>query len=369
VFVREHAKAVQLYNDVLVLHCAQPDQNIKRLWHMQEETDENLTHGIPTYHVCYRPSTIPKIWYSTYLWGVFQAFRAIVAKGFRPDIIHAHVYEAGVPAILIGKAYRIPVVITEQSTGFPMGLPRRQDVWKARFAFGNADRVLPVSFSLQKAIESYDVRARFQIVPNAVDSSLFHPNFDSRPDSRPKRLLFVGLFDSSHKKGLPFLLHALARLKEHRADWCLDLVGDGPAREEYERIAEDLGLVEKITFLGVKTKEEVGELMRQADIFVLPSLYETFSVVVAEALATGLPVLTTRCGGPEEYVTDDVGVIVPPGDAKALAKGLDHMLNDLSRFSADHISDYAVKRFSLSSVGAQLNNIYRDLRGSTIDIV
>ncbi|MGD9035998.1 MAG: glycosyltransferase [Syntrophobacterales bacterium] len=367
VFVREHAKAVGLYDNVVVLNCAGRDPNLKNLWRMEQETDESLTHGIPTYRVWYRPSTIPKIWYATYLWGVFQAFRSIVAKGFRPDIIHAHVYEAAVPAVLIGKAYRIPVVVTEHSTGFPMRRLPRQDVRMARFAFSKADMVLPVSLSLQKAIENHGVKARFQIVPNAVDSSLFYPSLDSRLDNRPKRLLFVGLLDPSHKKGLPLLLSALASLKEHRADWCLDLVGDGPARQEYERMAADLGLVDKIIFRGFKTKEEVGELMRQADIFVLPSLFETFSVVAAEALVSGLPVLATRCGGPEEFITDDVGVLVPPGDAKVLGQGLDHMLDDLSRFSADRISHYATNRFSHNRVGVQLHNIYLNLKGSTID--
>jgi glycosyltransferase involved in cell wall biosynthesis len=329
---------------------------------MQQETDESLTEGIPTYRVWHRPSTIPKIWYPIYLWGVFQAFRSIVAKGFRPDIIHAHVYEAAVPAVMIGKAYRIPIVVTEHSSAFPMRRLPRQDVRMARFAFSKADMVLPVSLSLQKAIENYGVKARFQIVPNAVDSSLFHPSFDSRPDNRPKRLLFVGLLDPSHNKGLPLLLDALARLKEHRADWCLDLVGDGPARQEYEFMAADLGLVDKITFRGLKTKKEVGELMRQADIFVLPSLFETFSVVAAEALATGLPVLATRCGGPEEFITDDVGVLVPPGDAKALCKGMDFMLDNLPLGSRKKIHQHAERLFSPKIVGEKLHETYHSLK-------
>lgn len=364
VFVREHAKAVGLYDNVVVLNCVGRDPNLKNLWRMQQETDDSLTEGIPTYRVWYRPPTIPKIWYAAYLWGVFQAFRSIVAKGFCPDIIHAHVYEAAVPAVLIGKAYRIPVVVTEHSSGFPMRRLPRQDVRMARFAFSKADMVLPVSLSLQKAIENYGVKARFQIVPNTVDSSLFHPSFDSRPDNRPKRLLFVSLLDPSHNKGLPLLFDALARLKEHRADWCLDLVGDGPARQEYELLVADLGLVDKITFRGFKTKEEVAELMRQADIFVLASFFETFSVVAAEALVSGLPVLATRCGGPEEFITDDVGVFVPPGDAKALYEGMDFMLDHFPSSSRKHIHQYAKRLFSPRIVGARLHNVYKSLQFS-----
>ena len=362
VFVKEHAKAVGLYDNVVVLNCIGRDHNLKKLWRMQEETDERLTEGIPTYRVWYRPSIFPKIWYATYLWSILQAFRTIGAKGFRPDIIHAHVYEAAVPAVLIGKAYRIPIVVTEHSTGFPMRRLPRQDVSMARFAFSKADLVLPVSLSLQRAIENYGVKARFQVVPNTVDTSLFHPSLDSRPDNLPKRLLFVGLLEPSHKKGLPILLDALARLKEHRADWCLELVGDGPARQEYESMVEDMGLVDRVTFHGFKTKEEVADLMRCVDLFVLPSLSETFSVATAEALATGLPVLATRCGGPEEFITNDVGLLVPPADEAALRKGLDFMLDNLHIASRKKLHHYAKGLFSLTVVGAKLHNAYQSLK-------
>ena len=358
-FVREHAKAVGLYDNVVVLNCVGRDPNLKNLWRMQQEKDESLTEGIPTYRIWYRPSTIPKIWYATYLWGVFQAFRFIVVKGFRPDIIHAHIYEAAVPAVLIGKAYRLPVVVTEHSTGFPMGRLPRQDVRMARFAFSKADVVLPVSLSLQKAIENYGIKARFQIVPNAVDLSLFYPSFDSRPDNRPKRLLFVGLLDPSHKKGLPFLLKALARLKEHRGDWCLDLVGDGPARQEYESMVEDLGLVDKVIFHGLKTKEEVGEFMRKADIFVLPSLWENLPCVLIEAMACGLPIVSTLTGGIPEMIHEGIGILIPPGDARELSRTIDQVISSIDEFDRRAIAQQALQ-YSSESVGRLIHSIYED---------
>ena len=122
-FIREHAKAVSLYDDVVVLHCAEPDSNLNGLWRLEQETDESLTEGIPTYRVWYKRLPIPKVSYFIYVWCIFQAFRWAVAQGFRPDIIHAHVYGPGLVAVLIGKLYRghdvdgyrpfpVPVVIT-----------------------------------------------------------------------------------------------------------------------------------------------------------------------------------------------------------------------------------------------------------------
>ena len=364
VFVREHAKAVQLYDDVVVLHCAESGRKQKQLWRMQQEMDKSLTEGIPTYRLWYRRFIIPKLWYFNYLWSVFQAFRKIVSQGFRPHIIHAHIYKAGLPAVLIGKLYHIPVVVTEHCTGFQRKIIKGPEAWTAKFALERADMVMPVSKSLQSGIEAYRIHARFQVVRNVVDTNLFQPKPFPQPQNQLKRLLFVGLLDLSHKKGVPYLLNALARLQQLRDDWLLDIVGDGPARVQYEHLAKDLAIGEKVIFHGQKTKKEVAEFMRQADILVVPSIFETFCIVAAEALATGLPVLATRCGGPEEFITDDVGLLVPPADDKALFEGLDFMLNDFQPESSKQMHKYAKGLFSPDIVGKQLHKFYKSLHFS-----
>ena len=358
VWVREHAKAVRLYDDVLMLHGAGPDSSLKSRWRMEKETDEELHEGIPTYRVMYRPAAVARMSYLIYAWSILRAFQRIVSEGFRPDIIHVHVYDAGGPAVLIGKLYGIPVVVSEQFSSFPRRLLGRLDVCKAWFAFRWADRVLPVSYALQGAIEGYGIRGRFQVMPNVVDTNLFSPPRVHNHND-PKRILYVGQLVPV--KGLPFLLRAVSRLSRSRDDWRLDIVGDGVARKEYEHLAADLKLGDKVTFHGLKTKREVAWFMRQTDLFVLPSVYETFSVPAIEALATGIPVLATRCGGPEEFVIKDVGLLVPPGDAEALCKGLDDMLNNLHLYSCEQISQYAVERFSAEVVGAKLHEIYQGL--------
>ncbi len=358
IFVREHAKAVRLYDEVLVLHCVEGASPCGKLWRLEEEKDAGLTEGIPTYRLQRRRSPIPKTSYLVHLWTVFRAFRQIAAQGFRPDIIHAHVYTAGLPAVLIAKLHRLPVVVTEQYSGFRRKLLGCMDLRLARLAFRWADVVLPVSKSLQQAIEGCGIRARFQVVPNVVDTALFHPAVAPPPRNQENRLLVVCMLDPSHNKGLPHLLHALAQLGRKRIDWHLDIVGDGPARAPYEHLTKDLGLLERVTFHGYRCKKEVADFMRRADVLVLPSLIETFSAVAAEALATGTPVLATRCGGPEEFVTDSVGMTVPPGDAEALNDGLEKMLRQLNQFSPPTISRYAHERFGPEPVGARLHTLY-----------
>lgn len=362
IWVREHAKSVRLHDDVAVLHCVGPEAKLRKLWRIEVENDEELREGVPTYRMCYRHSPVPRTTYLIYLWSIFQVFKHIVREGFRPDIIHVHVYDAGAPAVFIAKLNRIPVVVAEHFSSFPRRLLGPLDLAKAWLAFRWADMVLPVSRDLQNAIERYGLRARFKVIPNVADTSLFFPPPEVRSDTDVKRIVFVGQL--APVKGIPYLLKASSHLRGKRDDWHLDIVGDGKERMEYERLAVDLNLGDRVTFHGSRSRREVAEFMRRADLFVLPSLVETFSAPAAEALACGIPVLSTRCGGPEDFIVEDVGFLVPSGDADALFQGLDQMLNNLHRYSRQRIAQYARERFSPEVVGAQLHALYQSLIGS-----
>ncbi len=252
VFVREHAKAVSLFNEVIVLHSLVNISNLKSLYRIEKEADGRITEGILTYRVWRKKLPIRIISYFNFLWIVMKGFQHIVSLGFKPDIIHAHIYEAGVPAVLISKLYNIPVVITEHSSVFPRKLLSKVGILQAKLAFGWSDLVLPVSLTLQKAIEEYHITAKFKVVPNVVDTTLFYLNLDTSHKNTTKKLLFVGLMGSSHIKGIQFLFQSLSELRAHHINWHLDIIGDGPARAEYERLALSLGIDEKVINRSIK---------------------------------------------------------------------------------------------------------------------
>lgn len=358
-WAREHAKAALLHDDVAVLHCVGPETKLGALWRVEAENVEELREGVPVYRARYRRSPIPGTTYLVYLWSVFHAFRHLVREGFRADIIHVHVYDAGAPAVVLAKLNRIPLVVTEHFSAFPRRLLGPLDLVKAWLAFRWADMVLPVSRDLQNAIERYGLRARFKVIPNVADTSLFFPSPRARDRSEVKRIVFVGQLVQN--KGIDYLLKAISQLRDKRKDWHLDIVGDGEKRIEYEHLTARLGLGDMVTFRGARSKREVAQFMQQADLFVLPSLAETFSVPAVEALACGIPVLSTRCGGPEEFIVADVGSLVPCGDANELLRGLDQMLDNLHLYSRQRISTFARERFSPNSVGAQLHAVYESL--------
>ncbi len=355
VFVREHAKAVQLYDDVVVFH-SQRRSNLRKLWKVIPEPDDSLSTGLPTYRILHRQVKLPNFSFFLELGGALSGLRQLQQQGFRPDIIHGHTYTSGAVAALLAKLVRVPAVVTEHSSEFPRKLLKGAGIWKARLAFKQAEFVLPVSMALQRGIEAYGLQARFQIVPNVVDMTLFHPA--PRSNVLTRRLLTVALLDPSHNKGIPVLLQALAQL--HRSDWQLDIIGDGPARAGYEQLVKDLNLADKIVFHGIKPKAQVAEFMQQADLFVLPSLWENLPCVLIEAMASGLPIVSTLTGGIPEIVDDEIGYLVPPGDVQALAEALMKMLANAQVWDRDRIVEKA-QRYTPKSIGGIIDTLYRQV--------
>lgn len=369
VFVREHARAAALTDDVVVLHSMGPDSQINGAWRMEEELDHELADGVRTYRLWHRRLPVPGATFLGYVLSVVQAIRQLAAGGFRPDLIHAHIYEAGIPAIVAGKLLRVPVLITEHYSAFPRNLLSWKELLKARVAFSLAHRVLPVSDSLRSGIQARGLRARFQVVPNAVNETFFASarSRRTRDAEGPTRMLTVGQLKPV--KDIPVLLRALARLNQHRTDWQLDIVGDGDERAACQRLAESLGINDKVTFTPSVSKEELALRMWRADIFVLPSSYETFSVVTAEAMASGLPVVATQCGGPAEFVVPGVGLLVPPGDPMALSNALIEMLGRHKQYDPEKLSAYARARFGPAVVGRAIHDVYEECVNATPSIV
>lgn len=355
VFVREHAKAVQLYDDVVVFHC-QRRNDLRKPWSIISELDNSLSVGLPTYRVFHQQVKLPNFSFFLEMGSVLAGARQLRKQGFTPDLIHGHTYTAGAIAALLAKWLRIPAVVTEHSSEFPRKLLKGAGIWKARLAFGQADIVLPVSLALKRGIEAYGLRAHFQIVPNVVDTTLFHPV--SRPPNPVKRLLTVALLDASHNKGIPVLLRALVQIQQN--NWQLDIVGDGPARAEYEQFVESLHLTDKVKFWGIKPKSQVAQFMQQADVFVLPSLWENLPCVLIEAMASGLPIISTLTGGIPEIVDTESGVLVPPGDVLALTMALTEMLENVDQWDRRQIAEKA-RQYRPDTIGGVIDAVYRQV--------
>ncbi len=329
IFVREHVEAVRPHCDVTVVHLERAD--VRRI--EIDRDDEAWRVRYPR-----RPPGVRHL----------LAARRGLALGGACDVVHAHFFLAGLPAVLF---QRRPVVVSEHWSVFLPEDPVRLGFGgrlAARVAFARAALVLPVSPALQRAIEGHGLRARFRIVPNVVDTSLFRPG-----DAPGDGLLAVGLLYEA--KGFDVLLEALARLPGER----LLLVGDGPLRGALEAQAERLGVADRVVFHGGAPKEEVAELMRRARLALVPSRFETSGVVALEALASGTPIVASDVGALPDLLQGGGGLVAPAGDPEGLARTIREAL--ATDFELDSVAARVRERHSPERVGAELVEIYRSV--------
>jgi glycosyltransferase involved in cell wall biosynthesis len=353
-FCREQARVVARTNEVVVLPSDAVHSPPFAAWDLEEDTAE----APRTLRLRYRRPRLRPAGMALHVGGALAALRRLRHEGFVPDVVHAHVYSAGLPALVVAKRAGAPLVVSEHYTGFQRGLITGADRLTAEAAFRGADLVAPVSEELAARLRPLAGRTPMRVVPNPVDTDVFHPPEGPRPEG--PRLLCVAWLDP--KKGHRFLLEALAALGRH--DVTLDLVGGGELRPELEAEAARLGLSARVRFLGPLPKEGVAELMRRADLFVLPSLDENLPVVLAEAMASGLPAVATRVGGVEEVLDQDAGELVPPRDAEALARAIREWLERPLRPDPAALAARARERFGYEALGRTWDEIYAELSSS-----
>lgn len=155
-------------------------------------------------------------------------------------------------------------------------------------------------------------------------------------------------------------MRALQQLCKKDKEIHLTIGGDGPLRRPLEELCIELDLQDQVTFLGSLSREQVQKAFQNADAFVLASQHETFGVVCIEALASGVPVVATRCGGTEDIIENSVGYLVEVNDGAALAAGMQKMVANFSHFDPHFLHNFAKCRFSPQVIAEQYKSIYRN---------
>ena len=349
IFCREHARALATRHEVTVLASLATPKPDFALYRLTDEVED----GIRTLRVRYRRPLLRPFSMACQLLGMLAALRRLRRGRFRPDVVHAHVFSAALPALVLARLSRAPLVVTEHYTGFQRGLITGADRLTARVAFERADLVAPVSRELAGHLREIAPGARIEVHPNTVDTEVFTPTTHGG-HGPPRRLLNVAAL--AEKKGHGYLLDALSRLHDVR----LDVVGDGELREELESRAR--GLEAPVRFHGELPKEQVARMMGEADLFVLPSTHETFGAVLIEAMACGLPSVATRVGGVPEVLDDSAGELVEPRDPAALAAAIERVL--ARSFDPEALARQARERYGYDAFAKEWTAVYEELVSS-----
>lgn len=317
--------------------------------------------GIETFRY-FTLNFIPKIDF----WGVngwvkfgLALFEKYIQKFGIPDVIHVHSLDkAGYLAFEIFKKHKISYIVTEHSTAFSRRVVSSAKINDLSCIVKSAKKTIAVSKELALILEEEFLGSNWTYIPNIVSKNFTESSYIAK-DNDCFTFINVCLLDK--KKRVDLLIIAFSKFCKLHKNVKLQIGGDGPCKSELIQLTEKLGVRDKVSFLGLLRREDVVLKMASADAFVLSSEYETFGVVLIEALALGKPVVATRCGGPESIVTEDVGVLVEKNSAEALFEGMNYLYENISKFSQTTIKKYCIDNFSEEAVTKKLTIVYQSI--------
>lgn len=284
------------------------------------------------------------------------------------DLIHAHfIYPDGVVASRIGRELGIPVMTSEHSFWTPWLEDRPAVGRQVREALPDIDLVAPVSEFEAAILANYAGSRikRMAVLPEPLDDEVFRPDGGPRD---PDELLFVGLI--RRFKRLDVLLRALAEVRKQRPALRLRILSAkaltySADRREIDALIDELNLRPALTIVEDNDAAAVAEAMRRCTLVVVSSGRgrETFCSVASEALACGTPLVVTRCGGPEEFVSAKDGVMIEADDPAAMTAGILSALDRRQDFNEAEISARVVARFGRTAWRKRAMELYESLVG------
>lgn len=340
-----------------LVSLAHPINSLKVAGRMNFELDEVL----PTYRRAVLNVT-PRLW-RVNAWRIatagWQLYRTYCENHGRPDIVHVHsTIMGGAAAKTIFKRDGVPFVVSEHSSAYARGQIPSSGKQIVRAVAASASGTFAVSTHFCRVLEEVLDRpfGSYSCVPNMVDRTFLTEPLPPKIGQK-KKLLHVSMLDKN--KNVRLILKAFREAFAGVMEVNLTIVGDGPERLSLQALSRDLGIHHQVRFTGRLDRQQVRQEMARADAFLLSSNYETFSVVLIEAAAMGLPLVATRCGGPEDIVSDKRGILVPKGDIQAYAEAMRNIVGSTDRYNAQDLRASCAAEYGPKAISAQWLQIYR----------
>lgn len=368
IFIKRHAEAVSKFCDVAVLYVTL-DPNLKDKVYDVVYTEED---GIPTVRVYYRKPNIkirliPRLLSNfRYIKGGYLGLEVIKEKFGRPKITHVNVITPAWILAFILKVFKgIPYIITEHNDIY---LRIVKNLYKInsfilcieKYIVKHAECYIVDSSAIKNSMIQLGFDNKCYVIPNVVEEvevNYDNIKLDKQRKHTKKRAIHISLL-ADHQKNISGIISALRNEKLNQ-NMEFHIVGDGIHKKNLEELAEKYGLLNKVIFFhGRVSEDEKRQLLLNSDFHILNSYYEGFSVSTIEALMCGIPVIATKCGGPEDFVTEEVGTLIEPGNQKQLEEAIIYMLDNSEKYDRKKLQEYAKSKFSYEVVGRQLYQIY-----------
>ena len=274
------------------------------------------------------------------------------------DIIHAHFINQASDCKMVLDKYHIPFVITEHWSKMNYtSLDKRIISLTAGYRW--ADKVICVSQALAGSLKE-KLGVESVVIHNMVSDNFFQQK-ESQPATKDHKIIkFVSVGSLIGGKGYDLIIRALRNCR-HLNECQVSIIGGGPEEANLKTMIEDNQLQDKVSLLGKKTPEEVSALMASSDCFILTSRRETFGIVYIEAMAKGKPVIATICGGPESFVNESNGILIPTEDVEATSKAIDYMVENVDKYDNAAIRQYCHNNFSEEAISQKIISVYKEV--------
>ncbi|MEG2453937.1 MAG: glycosyltransferase [Clostridia bacterium] len=314
---------------------------------------KTIQKEILCYNYSFPLGRVPTIVLHTFNWIFFKKlYKKIVKENGNPDILHAHFgRNVGNVVYKAKEKFKINYIITEHDSSIQDNLIAKWEKKSLKKIYHNSVGNIAVSLPFKNVLE-HIYNENFKYVPNIVDLSSF-----SIPEEKQQKdgvFKFISVGNLNKGKNMAGLIDSFYELCNRGYDCTLDIIGRGEEKGRLEKKINDLQLQKKV-FLRVQlSRAQINKAFLDKDCFALASKRETFGVVYIEAMAAGLPVVATICGGPEGFINEKNGLLVDVGDGEQLINALESMIKDRQKYDKEEIRQFCVDNFSADVVANKI---------------
>jgi glycosyltransferase involved in cell wall biosynthesis len=348
IFIQKHAEAIALNHEICVIHFDIQYSNAIYDCKLYKKEEADLdTFVIQVYSRFYK--------YFYYLIPFqFFLFKKLIRKyQIEPeqfDLVHSNVlFPTGILGYKISKKYKLPQFHTEHWSKFSEFLRKDPLRVLGKKALDNCVKISAVSVFFKKEISKSIAEQKVEVIPNIVDYTIF--SYQEKTPSQ--RVRFLAAANWQKPKNPILIYEALEKFKaSNSTDFTLTIAGEGPLLEEIKRKQYSF----EIDYVGVQTSNELASLFHQTDLFLHASNFETFSVIIVEALATGTPVIVSNVGIANEVITSKNGMVCE-NKVELWVEAIQHMIK--LTFNHQNIAEEIYGKFSYEKAGELFNKFYK----------
>ena len=282
-----------------------------------------------------------------------RLLKKITKKYGKADIIHVHNFVAGEAALWYKKEFNVPYCVTEHSSIFSHNLFRKYEInlYNKVYSYSSYNIAVSKKFS---SFLSEKLSIKFHYLPNVVDTDFFVPC--KKNENILNGFNFINIGYLNRNKNHLLLIKAFVSVFKGDKNIKLSILGDGIEFTRLKKEIEINNMQDQINLYGFAPRDEVLRELQKSDALVLSSKYETFGVVIIEAMSCGLPIVATKCGGPETIVTNDnLGLLVEQ-EINDLGLGMQKIIKN--NYNKKYIRNSVVNNFSEQVISEKLIKIY-----------